>query len=45
MENKENGLKKRKYPVIGSCVDENSLMMSEVRGEWADWLKMIEMQQ
>ncbi len=28
--------KKRKYPVNGSCVDENTLLMSEVRGEWAD---------
>ncbi len=26
----------------GSCVDENALLMSEVRGEWADWLEMIE---
>ncbi len=25
------------------CVDENALLMSEVRGEWADW--MIERQQ
>ncbi len=32
----ENGPKNRKYPVSGSCVDENALMMSEVRGEWAD---------
>ncbi len=32
----ENGLKKRKYLVSGSCVDENALLMSEVRGEWAD---------
>ncbi len=32
----ENGLKKKKYPVSGSCVDENALLMSEVRGEWAD---------
>ncbi len=32
----ENGPKKRKYPVSGSCVDENALLMSEVRGEWAD---------
>ncbi len=32
----ENGSKKRKYPVSGSCVDENALLMSEVRGEWAD---------
>ncbi len=29
----ENGPKKRKYPVSGSCVDENALSMSEVRGE------------
>ncbi len=38
----ENGQKKRKYPVSSSCVDENDLLMSEVRGEWADWLEMIE---
>ncbi len=37
-----NGLKKRKYPVSGSCVDENALLMSEVRGQWAEWLEMIE---
>ncbi len=36
---------KRKYPVSGSCVDENALLMSEVRGEWTDWLEMIERQQ
>ncbi len=30
---------------ISSCVDENALLMSEVRGEWADWLEMIERQQ
>ncbi len=41
----ENGLKKRKYPVSGSCVDKNALLMSEVRGEWADWLEIIERQQ
>ncbi len=41
----ENGQKKRKYPVSDSCVDENALLMSEVRGEWADWLEMIERQQ
>ncbi len=41
----ENGPKNRKYPVSGSCVDENALLMSEVRGEWVDWLKMIERQQ
>ncbi len=28
----------------GSCVDENNTLMSEVRGEWADWLEMIERQ-
>ncbi len=37
--------KKRKCPVNGSCVDENALLMSEVRGEWANWLEMIERQQ
>ncbi len=41
----ENGPKKRNYPVSGSCVEENALLMSEVRGEWADWLEMIERQQ
>ncbi len=41
----ENGQKKIKYPVSGSCVDENALLMSEVRGEWVDWLEMIERQQ
>ncbi len=41
----ENGPKNRKYPVSGSCVDENVLLMSEVRGEWTDWLEMIERQQ
>ncbi len=38
----ENGPKKRKYPVSGSCVDKNALLMSEVRGDWADRLEMIE---
>ncbi len=37
--------KKEKYPVSSSCADENVLLMSEVRGEWADWLEMIERQQ
>ncbi len=41
----ENGPKKRKYPVSGRCVDENVLLMSEVRGEWTDWVEMIERQQ
>ncbi len=39
------GPKKRKYSLSGSCVDKNALLMSEVRGEWADWLEMIERQQ
>ncbi len=29
----ENGPKKRKYPVSGSCVDENALLMSEENGQ------------
>ncbi len=29
----ENGPKKRKYPVSGSCVDENALLMSKVRDD------------
>ncbi len=29
----ENGPEKIKYPVNGSCVDENALLMSEVRRE------------
>ena len=41
----ENGPNKRTYPVSGSCVDGNALLMSEVRGEWAEWLEMIERQQ
>ncbi len=41
----ENGPKKRKYRVSGSCVDENALLISAVRGERADWLEMIEGQQ
>ncbi len=44
----QNGLmemvQNRKYPVSGRSVDENALLMSEVRGEWADWLEMIERQ-
>ncbi len=41
----KEGPKKRKYPVSGSCVDKNALLMSEVSGEWGDWLEMIERQQ
>ncbi len=29
----ENGPKKRKYPVSGSCVDENALLMLEENGQ------------
>ncbi len=29
----ENGPKKRKYPVSGSCVDENAMLMSEKNGQ------------
>ncbi len=36
---KEKGQKKRKYPVNGSCVDENGLLMSEFRGELSDWFR------
>ncbi len=41
----ENGQKKRTYPVSSSCVEENALLMSEVRGELTDWLEMIERHQ
>ncbi len=41
----ENGPKKRKYPVSGSCVDETALLMSDVRGEWTDWLEIKERKQ
>ncbi len=40
----ENGPKKRKYPVSSSCVNKNTLLISEVRGEWADWFEMTERQ-
>ncbi len=36
---------KEKISSEGSCVDENALLISEVRGEWTDWLEMIERQQ
>jgi len=32
----KNGVKREKHPVCGSPVDENALLMLEVRGEWAD---------
>ncbi len=41
----ENGLKKRQYPVSGSCVDEKYLV--DVRGQSGkgpDWLEMMERQ-
>ena len=34
-----------KEKISGSCVDENALLMSEIKGECADWLEMIERQQ
>jgi len=36
---------KGKYPVSGSSLGKNALLMPEVRGEWPDWLKVIERQQ
>ncbi len=30
---------------ISKTAFENALLMSEVRGEWADWLDMIEREQ
>ena len=41
----ENGPKKNKYPVSGSSVGGNALLMPEVRGEWPDWFELIERQQ
>ena len=38
----ENGPKKRKYPVSCSSVGTDALLM--VRGEWPDWLELIERQ-
>lgn len=37
----DNGLKKRKCPVSGSALWKNSLLMSEVRREWADFFELI----
>jgi len=36
--------KREKHPVCGSPVGENALLILEVRGEWADWFKLIEEQ-
>ncbi len=41
----ENGPKNRKYPVSGQLCVGKCLVMSEVRGEWVDWLEIIERQQ
>ncbi len=41
----ENGQKKRKYPVKGSFVGKNALLMPEVRGEWPDRFEPTERQQ
>jgi len=32
----KNGVKREKHPVCGSPGDGNTLLMLEVRGEWAD---------
>lgn len=32
--------KQKKHPVSDSSVDENTLLMREVRGEWPDWFKL-----
>jgi len=40
----KNGVKREKHPVCGSPVDENALLIIEVRGEWADRFKLIEEQ-
>ncbi len=39
------GLSASTFGLSSSYMDENALLMSEVRGEWADWLEMIERQQ
>ncbi len=41
----ENGLKKRNTKWTAVVWTKNALLMSEVRGEWADGLEMIERQQ
>ncbi len=41
----KNGPKDTKYPVSGSSVGENALLMPEVRGEWPDLFELIEKQQ
>ncbi len=42
----ENGSGKREnIQRAASCVDEHVLLISEDRGEWTDWLEMIERQQ
>jgi len=40
----EYGPKERKYPVSGSSVGKNALLMPEVRGEWPDRFELIERQ-
>lgn len=37
--------KKEKNLVSGSCLDKNTLLMIEDRGEYIDWLNMIKRQQ
>lgn len=33
----KNGARKRKYPAGYNCVDENAMLMSEVKGKWVDF--------
>ena len=40
----EDGPEKRKYPVSSSSVGPDVLLMPEIRGEWTDWLELIERQ-
>ena len=40
-----NGPKRGNYPVSGSSLRENALLMPEVRRERPDWFKVIERQQ
>lgn len=38
----ENSPNKRKYPVTGSSVGKNALLVPEVREKWSDWFELIE---
>lgn len=41
----DNDPKKRKFPVKGSSLDDNPLLMPEDRGEWTDCFELIGRQQ